>query len=729
MSLCLSASLVAALFYLVLRYRRLLVRARTGEQHYRDTIENLVEGFYRSSIDGKQLRANAALVRLNGYDSEEEMLPAVNDIASEWYVDPKRRDEFKRLLERDGFVTDFVSEIYRHKTRERIWVSENARIVHDPQTGKPLYYEGSVREITAEIEVGKQREKLEKLSRNLPGGLFQLVRTPRGNYHVNYASRGFGKLLGIGQCDEQIKPNDYLPNIHNKDRESYLAALNRSANELVHWQCEFRYFPIPDTMIWITVSATPERLEDGTIVWHGHISDATERKNAEARIERMAYVDSLTDLPNRRLFTERLKTLRSHCRRSGGHGAVMFLDLDSFKSLNDTHGHDVGDDLLRQVAGRLSDTMPSGALVSRFGGDEFVILLAGLGRDRRAAVATAATAAETVLEAFEKGFDLGGMPHSATSSIGVAVFDRSAEPADEILKSADLAMYEAKKSGRNAYVLFDPAGLKDVSECYGLQRDLGSAIRENQLQLHFQPQVDPNGRIVAAEALLRWNHPRLGILTPSAFVPMAEKTGLIALVNRWVLEQAIETLARWRDDPCLASQRLSVNLSVQQFRSPDFAGDFCARVAAAGIDGSLLTLELTEHVMASNPQQVSASMAMLKEAGIRLSLDDFGTGYSSLSQLNRFPFDEVKIDGAFIAQMETRSSNRTLVEAILGLADAFGMETVAEHVASRAQLEFLHDNGCSLFQGYYFHPPLDQQAFRAVVAEQNPHRRLLKVAG
>ena len=724
----LSVALCAFLITWMLRYRRLFKGTMARDQRYRETIENLAEGFYRSSIDGKQLRANAALVRLNGYDSEAELLTCVNDIAKEWYVDSNRRDEFKHLLERDGFVTDFVSEIYRHKTRERIWISENARIVFDSATGEPAYYEGSVREITAEIQVGREREKLEKLSRNLPGGLFQFVFNPDGSYHVAYASEGFARLLGLTGHYDEITPQRYMPNIHKEDRALYLSRLQESAVKLSHWSCEFRYFPKPNRMIWLNVSATPERLEDGGIVWHGHLSDITQRKQSERRIEKMAYVDALTQLPNRRMFTDRLGRAIGDSRRTREHGAVLFIDLDNFKALNDTHGHDVGDELLRQVASRLSDSVRAADLVSRFGGDEFVILLERLGNDNEEALARAAGAANKILREFVEPFDLSGVFHRTTPSIGVAVFDDQAEPADDILKSADLAMYEAKKSGRNGYVLFDPAGLRRVSESFELQRELSAAITQGQLQLYFQPQIDANRRIVGAEALVRWDHPRLGLLTPNAFVPMAEKTGLIALINQWVLDQAVETLKRWRDDPHLRDQRLSVNLSVQQFRSPSFATSFCQRVSEAGIDGALLTLELTEHVMAYNPKQVAERMAELKEAGIKMSLDDFGTGYSSLSQLNQFPFDEVKIDGAFISRLDESPANRTLVEAILGLAGAFGLGTVAEHVASDAQLDFLNKRGCTLFQGYYFHHPLEEAEFRQRVAAQHKAGSVRQIA-
>ena len=711
-------AICAGLLLGVIHLNRRLQRTRASRKRYSDAVDHMAEGLYRSTIDGKQIKANPALVKLNGYDSEAELLACVNDIAKEWYVQPGRRDEFKEAIERDGSVQNFVSEVYRHKTRERIWISENARIVYDEKTGKPCYYEGSVRDITSEIDSRDLREKLEKLSLNLPGGLFQLLRKPDGSFFTQYMSKGFLELVGVKHPDDVRNPNDYLGNIHPDDLPAYLEALGQSAEELGQWRSEFRYQRRSGAYAWLEVTATPERLKDGSIIWHGHLNDASARKEAEARVEKMAYVDPLTELPNRRLFTERLKKTIGVCGRSQEHCAVLFLDLDNFKSLNDTHGHDFGDELLRQVAGRLSACIRPGDTVSRFGGDEFVLLLENLDTDRQGAVTGASAAAAKILNEFGTGFDLFGVAHVITPSIGVVVFDGKSREAEEILKSADIAMFEAKKSGRNSYVLFDPSGLKDVSEQFGLQRDLSGAIRNNQLVLHFQPQVDAAGRIMGAEALVRWKHPRLGLLSPGAFVPMAERTGLITDINDWVLGQAIETLARWQEAPQLRGKTLSVNLSVQQFRSDKFVAGFSRQIHDAGIDPRLLTLELTEHVMARNPEQVAASMNELKGLGIKFSLDDFGTGYSSLSQLNRFPFDEVKIDGSFIQDIDRRKSNRALVEAILGMANAFDLTTVAEHVSSATQIKFLRERGCDLYQGFYFHAPQDENRFTALVVEQ-----------
>jgi len=721
--------LAIVLVGLAMRHSRLIRRALRRRDIYRDVFDNVGEGLYRSTLEGTILKANRSLAHLNGYASADELISAVKDLATEFYVRPDRRREFKKLVERDGRVTDFVSEIYRHRTRERIWVTENARLVRDRISGVPLYYEGSIRDITRLMRHSQLEERLEKLADNLPGGLFQMVRRPDGRFHCPYASTGFATLLGLSRPIAEIDPNDYLGGIHGEDLAGYLAALDQSARDLSFWSCEFRYRRDKSTTIWMLVSATPEKMPDGSIIWHGFVSDVSARKHAEERVHRLAYYDPLTELPNRRLFMQRLEAAIVANRHRGEHGAVLFIDIDNFKTLNDTQGHEMGDLLLRQVALRLRDCVRVTDTVSRFGGDEFVLLLDALDDAKASAIANATGAANKILREFNRGFNLAGVNHSATPSIGVVVFDGASHTTAEIIKCADIAMYEAKKSGRNSYAVFDPASLKSVSEIYSLQRELAVATRRGELFFEFQPQIDAEGRIFGAEALIRWKHPVRGVLAPGEFVPIAEMTGLIMDINGWVLDEAVAILARWREMPQMRDLNLAVNISVQQFRASEFVERLRQRIRSAGIEANRLTLELTEHVMARDPDDVARSMTELKATGLRFSLDDFGTGYSSLSQLNQFPFDEVKIDGAFVSDIEHRARNRTLIEAILGMAHALGLETVAEHVGSPFQVEFLKARGCTRFQGFYFHPPISGEALANLVASQEPQRPLRLVQG
>jgi len=714
-------SLLAAIGVGILAYR-LLARSRRLSrklEKLRQSIDSLPVGFYRSSPNGTQISANPALVRLNGYSSEEELLKSVKDISTEWYVDPNRRTEFKRILERDGHVTDFVSEIYRHKTRERIWISEDARLVRALKTGLGCYYEGTVRDVTESIHRKQLEERLDKLARNLPGGLFQMCRNPDGNFELIYASQRFLALLGMEHETFPIDPTPYLGRIHSADRQNHINSVTESAEIGEVWTSDFRYRDNGGSWIWLGATATPERLTDGRIIWHGYIADLSDRKRAEAKIERLAYFDSLTGLPNRRYFTDQLEqTVRAN-KRTGDHSALLYLDLDNFKSLNDGHGHEIGDRLLQEVAKRLKESARARDTVSRFGGDEFVVLLDNLGSDRTRAAASASGAANKILRAFGRGFDLGKFQHFSTPSIGVALFDASCGTANDIIKGADVAMYEAKKRGRNNFVLFDPSGLQSAAENYRLQRELAGAIGRGELGLEFQPQVDLSGNMFGAEALVRWNHPTRGMLAPREFVPIAEMTGAITDINEWVFRESLDVLARWKRNPHLRDVCLSVNVSVQQFRSPEFAERLCTILENNGVSGSQLTLEMTEHAMARDAEAIAERMRNLKRHGVRFSLDDFGTGHSSLSQLNSFPFDEVKIDGAFVARIEHGKSDRTLIEAILGMAAALGLDTVAEHVGNQQQLDFLRTRGCSRFQGFYFHPPMSEGMIATIAEKQS----------
>ncbi len=715
------ANLVLAglLILWMLRYLVLDRKERDSKSHHRETIDALRDGFYRSTIDGRFIFANHAMVEMAGFETEADMCSRLANLGTDFYVDPNRRAQFLAAISLTGVVTDFTSEIRHYSSGETVWISENVRAVRDIQTGELRYFEGTVRDVSDRVRRRQLEIRLEKLANNLPGGLFQTIRRADGKFEIPYVSEGFRKLAGIEGSKARITPEMCQARVHPDDVGAYNKALLVSGTTLQTLSHEFRYCDDTGAWRWAHIIATPERIGSNETIWHGHMSDITSRKDAERKIEHLAYYDTLTNLPNRRMFTDRLALSLKSVARRGEHGAVLFIDIDNFKSLNDTQGHEVGDLLLRKVADRLSASIRANDTVSRFGGDEFVLLLDALPADPGSAIDSASAAATKILREFSSGFDLGHIQHHSTPSIGVVVFDGKSENASDIVKSADIAMYEAKKRGRNNFVVFNPDSLKDVSDNFQLQRELSGAIRRGELEFAFQPQVDINGKVLAAEALVRWRHPERGLLSPGVFVPMAEKTGMIMEINEWVLDQAIGTLAQWRENPALRETALAINVSVAQLRSREFAGAVRTRIAAAGIDGRLLTLELTEQVMLRDPQAVAARMHELKALGVRLSLDDFGTGYSSLSQLNAFPFDEVKIDGTFVSDIEKRESNRTLIEGILGMASALKMETVAEHVGSSFQLEFLAKRGCRRFQGYYCHAPLPQQAFIELLENQH----------
>jgi len=702
------SGLLAALHF---RHRALAADARWRRSE--SLIENLAEGVYRSSLDGRQISANRALVKLNGYDTEAEILASVKQIATEWYVDPHRREAFREQLLRDGHVEDFVSEIFRHKSRERIWITESARLVRDDDTDAPLFYEGSVRDITETVKRLNLEAQFRKLTSRLPVGLFQFLRRRDGNHDVLYLSEGCPRISGIPVEEQTANPAVFTELVLAEDRDGYLSALQRSIETLAPWDCEFRIVARDGTEKWVRINALPEE-QNGEITWYGYIADITLRKRQEIEIEELAYFDPLTRLPNRRLFLKRLAQSIEERRLNGCRGALLFIDLDNFKTLNDTQGHDRGDELLVQVASRLRTCVRDGDLVARLGGDEFVIILDEPDQDAASATQRAISVSNRVLAELNRGFEIGDLHHTGSASIGLVVYDGSHQRADEVLKHADIAMYQAKAAGRNGVALFDPAIMSREAERYQLLVELREALAKQQLLLHYQPQVDFNGRVVGAEALLRWNHPRLGLVRPDLFIALAEQHGLMHEVTRVVFEQGLSALARWQRQDATAHIRLSLNVGVQSFASEGFVAVVEDALRMHGIGPGRLTLELTEHVMAKDFGLVADRMNAIKRLGVRLSLDDFGTGYSSLAYLKQLPFDEVKIDGGFVTDIEDSENDRALVKTILAMARTLGLISVAEHVENVRQEAFLRAFGCDVLQGHFYSRAVPEDDFLAL---------------
>jgi diguanylate cyclase (GGDEF)-like protein len=387
-------------------------------------------------------------------------------------------------------------------------------------------------------------------------------------------------------------------------------------------------------------------------------------------------------------------------------GALMFIDLDNFKVLNDTLGHQKGDLLLQQVARRLRNCVAKGDLVARLGGDEFVVLLENRPDKPLDPVTAAEAVSQRILEGLGEPYVLPGYLHHSTCSIGVTLFGKAPSSVNELLKQADLAMYQAKAAGRNAVRFFDPEMQAVASANAALASDLRQAWRDNQLKIEYQPQVGMDGRMFGVEALLRWEHPTRGIVRPDAFIPTAEETSLIIPIGHWVLEAACAQLAEWAQRPDRSHLSIAVNVSVRQFRHPDFIDEVMTCVRRAGIRPDRLKLELTESLLADHLDAAIAKMRNLKDMGVRLSVDDFGIGYSSLSYLKRLPIDELKIDRAFVKDILTDGNDAAIAGTIIGLCRSLGLEVIAEGVETEEQRAFLHRQGCERYQGYLYCRPL-----------------------
>ncbi|HWU85067.1 MAG TPA: EAL domain-containing protein [Rhodocyclaceae bacterium] len=439
--------------------------------------------------------------------------------------------------------------------------------------------------------------------------------------------------------------------------------------------------------------------------------DITERTQAQARIEQLAFSDMLTGLPNRRLFLDRLRQSMAVSERNQNFCALLFLDIDKFKTLNDTLGHHVGDILLTQVAERLRRAVRDYDTVARLGGDEFVVLLEQLGHEESEAAAQAQHVAEKVSAQLGREYDLDGHKYIGTGSIGIALFRGQDMSSDELLRRADLAMYQSKSSSGNALCFFDPKMQANIAARQELELDLKQAIIHAQFFLCFQPQFDADGALVGAEALIRWSCPKRGLVPPGEFIPLAEESGLILPIGHWVMREACACLERWRRLPALAQVALSVNVSAKQVALPTFAEEVSELLSFYDIDPALLKLEITESMLMVRVDETIAKINELRALGVNFSLDDFGTGYSSLSYLKRLPFDQIKIDQSFARGALDNANDAAICRAVVALGQALGLDVLAEGIETEAQWRFFKAEGCNYGQGYFFGRPMPLAEF------------------
>jgi diguanylate cyclase (GGDEF)-like protein len=442
-----------------------------------------------------------------------------------------------------------------------------------------------------------------------------------------------------------------------------------------------------------------------------------QRTAAERRIEHLAFYDPLTELPNRRLLMDRLHQAMSSCARSRHLGALLFIDLDNFKMLNDTCGHDVGDRLLVEVAHRLSACIRDGDTISRLGGDEFVVMLEALSEIPEEAAAQAKTIAEKILSTLNQPYLISSKVRHSTPSIGAALFGGNESSVDEPLKQADIAMYQAKTAGRNTLRFFDPDMQAALAARAELESDLRRGIENQQFALYYQAQVHGQSGVIGAEALLRWHHPSRGMVFPAQFIPLAEETGLILPIGQWVLEEACIRLAAWSKDPRYQDLHLAVNVSARQFRQPDFVNHVHHALQSAGAPATRLKIELTESLVLDDINDSIIKMHVLREIGVNLSMDDFGTGYSSLSYLTRLPLNQLKIDQSFVQNLPDSTSDSIVVQAIITLAQSLKLDVIAEGVETEAQRQFLDQHGCPICQGYLFSRPVALADFEVLLQD------------
>ena len=509
---------------------------------------------------------------------------------------------------------------------------------------------------------------------------------------------GFTAEEAVGQTTRLIKSD--------RHDEVFSATMWENVNRTGAWHGEIwsRQKSEAVSPRWLTITAV-RGSASGITHYVGTLVDITQRKADEAEIENLAFYDPLTQLPNRRLLVDRLQQALEVCARSQQRGAILFIDLDDFKTLNDTQGHDVGDQLLQQVAQRLLTCVRACDTVARLGGDEFVVMLQDLSESSREAATQAEVVGEKILAALAPPYLLAGHEHHSTGSVGGMLFGDHRETVDDLLKRADLAMYRAKAAGRNTLRFFDPRMQVAVSARAVLEAELRKGVREGQFILHYQPQVDRAGRVIGAEALARWRHPHRGLVSPAEFIPLAEETGLIEPLGRWVLESACAQLLAWSARPETAQLTLSINVSAREFRRPEFVARALAVIDRTGVDPRKLMFEFTESPLPDDLAETIAKMTTMKAHGERFSLDDFGTGYSSLSYLKQLPLDQLKIDQSFVRDIVTDPSDAAIARTIMALGQSLGLAVIAEGVETVEQRDFLAQQGCRAFQGYLFGRP------------------------
>lgn len=678
-----------------------------SEGRFRNVFEKANTGLAIADLSGKLLEANESLAQLLGYTRQELIGMNIGHFT--------HHDD---LIAEHAFLEEIQAEkrdVYRMEKRyisrqgDLLWVDLLVTAIPD-EHGKPVEVIGLILDITdrkrAETELRIAATAFESdtamLVTDADGRILKINKAmaESSGYTADEVVGRTPKLFQSGRHDEDFY----------RDMWETISRTGRWQGEVWDRRKTGEVYPK-----WLTISAVVGA--DGAVTnYIGSHYDISEKKKAEEKIEALAFFDQLTGLPNRTLLLDRLKQAKTASSRSGRYSALLFVDLDNFKTLNDTQGHDIGDALIKLVAERLKTCIREVDTVARLGGDDFVIILSSLSTSEAEAAMAAESLAEKILSSLNQPYQLNHASHRCSASIGVTLFQGTQIPVEELMKQADLSMYKAKAAGRNTCHFFDPAMEVAVRERAALEKDLRTALDDQQFLLHYQAQVTSEQRIIGAEVLVRWQHPQRGMVSPADFIPLAEETGLILPLGHWVLETACIQLARWAWQSEFAALTIAVNVSARQFRQPDFVDEVLSVLKTTGANPARLKLELTESLLAHDVEEIVEKMFALKAQGIGFSLDDFGTGYSSLSYLKRLPLDQLKIDQSFVRDILIDPNDAAIARTIVALADSLGLGVIAEGVETAAQRDFLEAAGCHAYQGYFFGRPLGVNDFQQLAA-------------
>ena len=663
-----------------------------SEERHRLLFERNLAGVYHNTIDGRILDCNDALAHILGYESKNE-LRELN--ARDLYFDPSERNEFLREIQQQGGARA-LEICLRRKDGRPVWLLES---VHLLRIGSQQILEGTVIDITDRKQAETALRESEARYRLMAENSTDLISRSTLDGRVVYASDAVRNLLGYEPAE--VVGLEFRSLIHPDD----MHVVNRAAAELAsghHHSFIYRVRRRDGSYVWFE-STSRAIVNPATGLPDEVVSvsrDISERRQAEEQIEYQAYHDALTGLPNRLLFRDRVTIALAHAKRQRAPVAVMFLDLDRFKFVNDTLGHSLGDELLRAVAARLRAVLREGDTIARMGGDEFTVLLADLKQAE-----DVAKIAQKLIDTIAYPFRVEGHELYVTTSVGIALHPDDGDTAETLLKNADAAMYRAKEAGRNSYQLCTKAMNSRAAERLSIENTLRRAVDREELVLHYQPLVRLDTRqVTGMEALLRWNRPGHGIVPPATFIGIAEETRMIVPIGEWVLRQACKQARAWQKG-AYPGMRIAVNLSPRQFQQSDLCDVVSAALRESGLEPRSLELEITESTTMLNTDRTIATLLELRDLGVRIAIDDFGTGHSALSYLRRFPIDRVKIDREFIQEIETSRSNRAIVSAIVAMAHGLDLFVTAEGVETEAQVNFLREQKCEEVQGFLFGRP------------------------
>ena len=690
---------------------------RESEAHVATLFEQTAAGIAEMDLAGNLIRVNDRYCQIVGRN--RHALIGANIRALLHPDDLTRNDELLDALIRTEKPFE-VDNRFQRPDGSAIWVSKTVNLICVDALTKPSRILAIVIDITARK---KAEASLCDTARRLE---FTLDAAQIGDWDYDLVDDTSTRSLRHDQCFGYSEPIEHwgfekmIGHVHPDDRAHVTRQFQAARSELkgMHFDC--RVIWADQSTHWIRVHGSSYRVNSKPTRMIGTVVDITQRKEAENEIQNLAFFDPLTRLPNRRLLLNRLQRALVASARSLCEGALLFIDLDNFKTLNDTVGHQIGDQLLIDVAACLNNCVREGDTVARLGGDEFVVILEDLHGDADQCATQVEHIGEKILTSLNEIDRVSGFEHHTTASIGVTLFCNGRHTADELMKRADLAMYQAKAAGRNTLRFFDPGMQRVVAERAFLERELRDAISRNEFILYFQPQVSGKGELIGFEALARWRHPLRGMVLPRDFMAAIEHTALIFPFGLWVLDSACAQLAAWALKPHTAHLSMAVNVSAREFRQSNFVEQVIDAVRRNGVSARNLKLELTETVLLDDVDEAIKKMQALKDVGVRFSLDDFGVGYASLSYLKRLPFDQLKIDQSFIQHLLTDPIDTAIVKMVIELARSMQIAVVAEGVETKEQHDFLFRHGCRTYQGYLFSMPLSQiELDRLLVCEMS----------